>query len=39
MQLTRTDTGEIIDSRKMTEEERQESLPLAEPAKKEKKNA
>ncbi len=28
MQLTRMDTGEVIDTRKMTEEERQESLPL-----------
>jgi hypothetical protein len=29
MQLTRLDTAEVIDTRKMTEEERQESLPLA----------
>ena len=29
MILTRTDTGEIIDTRKMTEEEHQQSLPLA----------
>jgi len=29
MILTRTDTGEIINSRKMTEEEHQQSLPLA----------
>jgi len=28
MILTRTDTGEIIDSRQMTEEERQQALPL-----------
>jgi len=28
MILTRTDTGEIIDSRKMTEEEQQQALPL-----------
>jgi hypothetical protein len=29
MILTRTDTGEIIDTRKMTEEEHQQALPLA----------
>ena len=34
MILTRTDTGEIIDSRKMTEEEHQQSLPLAGTGKK-----
>ena len=39
MILTRTDTGEIIDTRKMTEEEHQQSLPLAGAQKKEKRNA
>jgi hypothetical protein len=39
MMLIRTDTGEIIDSRKMTEEEHQQSLPLTGAQKKEKKNA
>ena len=39
MILTRTDTGEIIDTRKMTEEEQQQALPLAETKKKEKRNA
>lgn len=34
MELTRMDTGEVIDTRKMTEEERQESLPLAGAGKK-----
>jgi len=28
MILTRTDTGEVIDTRKMTEEEQQQNLPL-----------
>jgi hypothetical protein len=39
MILTRMDTGEIIDTRKMTEEEHQQSLPLAGAQKKEKQNA